>query len=166
MASIPKLIMDEDHNISIPTVNIVPSTGSHIAALKLNLRPKDSVEVIGFGVSIQHALWYSYRHSLTRKTALIDRIVSACWGVHGTFLGSVGYPWLLTSPEVERISPLKFVRIYQEEVLQMLKLFKRLENYVHEDYSSAIRLLEIIGFTVEDPQKMGNAMYRKFWMEA
>lgn len=166
MLSVPRLIMEDKQNKKSPIVKIVTTLPSHIAALKVNLRCEDVNEILHLGVSVQHALWYSYRRSLIRKTALIDSMVAAAWGVHGTFMGKTGVPWLLTSPKVKQISPLKFAKIYQEEVLQMLKIFQRLENYVHAEYDSAVRLLEIIGFTVEEPQAMRDGMYRRFWIEA
>ncbi len=163
----PKLIMDEEHVVSRPVVSIVPTIPAHINALKANLRPEDAAEILRFGVTIQKALWYSYKHSLIRKSALIDGEVVACWGIHGTFMGNTGQPWLMTTPGVKKVSPLKFARIYQQEVMEMLKLFPRLVNYVDSEYASAIRLLEIIGFTVEEPQKMGTegGLYRKFRLE-
>jgi len=61
-------------------------------------------------------------------------------------LGQVGTPWLLTSDAVKNISPLKFTRIYQQEVGKMKRLFPVLENYVDAEYNGAIRLLKIVGF--------------------
>lgn len=159
----PKPQTDIDY---APIVRIITTNPSHIAALKLNLRSEDATELLRLGVTIQHALWQSYRQSLIRKTALIDNTVAACWGVCGTVMGRVGVPWLLTSPAIHNISPLRFAREYQREVMAMLKIFPRLENYVDSEYAGAIRLLEIIGFTIEGPQKIGNGMYCKFWVEA
>lgn len=166
MAS-PQLIIYNELDMQTPEVSIVEAQGPHTLALKDNLRPQDADEIVRFGVTVQHALWYSYKNSLIRKTALIDGEVAAMWGCHGVFMGKTGVPWLLTAPEVKKISALKFTRIYQQEVMKMLKLFPRLENYVDAEYASAIRLLEIIGFTVEEPKVMGFAtgVYRKFWIE-
>ena len=137
-----------------------------VNALRANLREEDLAECLGFGVSIQKALWISYKGSLVRKTAYVDGELAACWGVGGVFLGRVGNPWLLTTPAAKNISPLRFARIYQMEVMAMLKMFSRLENFVDARYDAAIRLLEIIGFTVEEPEKLGNGVYRRFWIEA
>lgn len=145
------LVMKNDSYIVIsPTVAIVPTVPWHINALKENLRAEDAAEILSFGVTVQKALWYSYKYSLVRKTALIDGEVAACWGCGGVFMGSTGQPWLITTPEVRKVSPLKFCRIYQQEVLVMLKLFPRLEHYVDLEYSSAVRLLKNTGFTVHD----------------
>lgn len=164
MSSIPRLIMDTEKPTLAPMVTIVPTTPSHIAALKMNLRAEDAAEILCFGASIQQALWRSYRNSLMRKTALIDGVVAACWGVCGTFLGQVGQPWLLTSPEVKRVSPLFFARTYQKEVIGMREMFPCLENFVAAEYDAAIRLLDITGFSIDEPEKKGNGMYRRFWI--
>lgn len=162
MHTIPRLIVDDGSGMSVPEVSIVPTVGAHIAALKANLRPEDEAEILRFGITVQKALWYSYRNSLVRKTALIDGVVAACWGIHGVFMGTTGVPWLITSPEVKRISPLRFARIYQQEVLSMLNMFSKLENYVDPAYTSAIRLLEIIDFEVGDPETLRGVSVRKF----
>jgi hypothetical protein len=163
--SIPRLITDDGKAMQSPSVNIVETIPSHIAYLKTNLRAEDEAEILRFGVTVPHALWHSYKYSLIRKTALIDGVIAACWGIHGGLLGSKAQPWLLTTSTVRKVSPLKFVQIYQKEVAEMLKIFQRLENMVDSEYTAAVRLLEIIGFTVEKPEKINNGMYRKFWME-
>lgn len=80
-------------------------------------------------------------------------------------MGTVGIPWLITTPKVYRVSPLRFARLYQNEVRAMLNLFPRLENYVAVDYEEAIRLLSVVGFTIGEPERYGNGMFRKFSME-
>lgn len=157
--------MEAPQELVKPIVSIVPTTSSHIAYIKANLRPEDEAEILRFGVTVKHALWYSYKHSIVRRTALIDGVVVACWGMQGTLLGKTGIPWLMTTSGVKKVSPLKFARIYQSEVIEMLNIFNRLENYVDAEYTAAIRLLEIVGFALEDVTKIGNGMYRKFWMK-
>lgn len=168
MISIPRLIMDTGQNKSAPDVNIVPTIGAHIAALKSNLRPEDAAEVLQFGVTINKALWYSYRMAAIRKTALIDGEVAACWGCNGGLLGNKAVPWLMTTPLVHKVSPLKFTRIYINEVNEMLKIFPILSNYVDAKYSSAIRMLENAGFILFEPEPIGSygALYRRFEIRA
>jgi len=156
--------MDDGKKSIIPIISVINTTPAHINYIKKNLRTEDEAEILRFGVTVPHALWYSYKHSLVRKTALIDGIVAACWGIHGNLLGNKAFPWLMTTPEVNRVSPLKFARIYQQEVVEMLTKFNKLENYVDPSYSAAVRLLEIIGFKVEKPEKVGSGMGSKFWI--
>lgn len=83
-------------------------------------------------------------------------------------MGDVGRPWLLTTYAAEKISPLRFTRIYQDEVLRMLDVFPRLVNYVDSRYTKATRLLDIIGFELDEPEPMGvnGILFQKFEMRA
>lgn len=151
-------------NIDSPHIETVDAQASHVALLRQNLRPNDANEILRLGVSIEKALWRSYRNSVYRKSAFIDGKIAAMWGVIGSMLTDEGTVWLLTSPEVYKISPLKFCRIYQEQVKEMLKIFPVLSNYVDIHYVSAIRLLENTGFKVYDVEPIGlsDNSYHKF----
>jgi len=164
----PELVFHERKGVSMaPEITIVDSLPEHVGALKSNLRREDANEILRFGVSIQHALWRGYRGSIYRKTAFIDGIPAAMWGVCGALLGGKGQVWLMTTPDVYKVSPLKFARIYQEETRKMLRLFPLLENYALAEYDAAIRLLDICGFSMGEPEPMGinRALHRKFWIE-
>lgn len=151
----------------MPEITIVQTTPEHLRALVPVLRESDRKEIVSFGISPEKALWRSYKGSVIKKTAFIDGKIAAVWGVHGSFMGTKGAPWLLTSEEVYKISPLKFARIYQKEVAEMQSLFPVLENYADASYNGAIRLLGIIGFDLGEPETMGvhKALYRKFRKE-
>lgn len=151
--------------LPIPHISILSTTPEHLRALAMVLRPEDEGEILAFGISPAKALWRSYKGSIFSKTAFIGSDIAACWGCSGSFLGTTGQPWLLTSEAVRNISPLRFARIYQQEVHQMLEFFQILENYVGAEYDAAIRLLDIVGFTVGEPERKGNGMYRRFGME-
>jgi len=146
-------------------IEITDSIPLHVAQLKKNLRHEDKMEVLRLGISVEHALWQSYKKSIVRKTALVNNEVAALWGCSGNLVSKEGRVWLLTSPAVRKVSPLKFARRYQQQVYNMLDIFSVLENYVDASYSNAIRLLEIIGFTVESPQLIGQDMFRHFYIE-
>lgn len=158
------VIITENPAMSNINITIVPTVPAHLRELATNLRPEDYSEIIALG-SPERTLWKSYKGSILRKTALIDGKVAACWGVGGAILGSVGQPWLLTSPEVKKVSPLKFVRIYQIEVLDMLRVFPKLANYCASEYTSAIRLLDIVGFKLGEPEMIQGTLMRKFEKE-
>lgn len=157
------------HNLISPTsINIFPSTSAHVRALAAQLRPGDQHEIEIFGFPTNKALWRSFKGSFLRHTAFIDDEIAAMWGVGGAPMGQTGQPWLLTSAAVENIPPLRFVHIYQQEVLRMLKVFPILVNYVDASYTKAVRLLDIIGFNLSEPEPLGpkGAMFRKFEMRA
>lgn len=145
-------------------VDIVPTLSNHIRALADTIRPKDREEIESYGWSVNKGLWKCFKGGLMNRTALINGRVAACWGVGGAYMGSRGAPWLITSYEVERISPLQFARIYKNEVKQMLEAFPVLENYVLWDYEEAIRMLKICGFKIGDMEAYGDGTYRKFSM--
>lgn len=148
-------------------VQIVDALPWHVGKLKENLRPEDAAELLRLGMSIDRALWRSYKESIVRKTAFVDGQVAAMWGVRGDIMSRSGMVWLLTSPQVNQVSPLRFARIYQDQVYKMLNIFPYLENYCDASYTAAIRLLEIIGFTVYPPEPVGKdgAMFSRFTIE-
>ncbi len=147
-----------------PEIELVPTRPAHIRELRETIRESDRREIEIFGFTCAKGLWKSYKCSLMTTTGLLDGKVAGVWGVGGVYMGDVGRPWLMTSDEVRKISPLKFARIYQQEVVKMLGLFPVLRNYVMADYEEAIRLLDIVGFSVSEPMKVGNGMYRQFEM--
>jgi hypothetical protein len=140
---------------------IVTSTLDHVKELSDTMREADKNELSKLGMQPHKALFYSFKFSLLRKTALIDDKVAAMWGVYGVPTGMTGQPYLLTSPLAESVSPLKFAKIYINEVNQMKKLFPVLQNYVDASYTGAIRMLRIAGFDLE-PVTLNNHEFYKF----
>lgn len=136
------------------SVEIVPSTIAHAKELAQNLRQGDRQEALGLGLVPEKAVFFSYRGGLWRRTALIDNQVAAMWGVAGCPMGLVGQPYLITSPVCEEILPIRFARIYKQEVSVMTKLFPILENYVDASYEGAVRMLRIAGFSLKGPCKV------------
>lgn len=147
-------------------VTIFPSTPAHIRELGDKLRVADRRELEVYGFPTNKALWKSFKGSFLRKSAFINGELAAMWGVGGSPMGAVGQPWLMTTDAVYKISPLLFARTYQREVLQMLKIFPVLVNWVDAEYNQAVRLLDIIGFNLGEPEPFGpnRAMFRKFEM--
>ena len=148
------------------SLEIVPSTLEHIKELALNLRQADRQEALALGLDPAKATYFAYRSGLWRRTALIDNQVAAIWGVAGTPMGLIGQPFLITSPVCEAISPVKFARIYKQEVEVMKQLFPVLENYVDASYEGAVRMLRIAGFQLIGPDKVPpfNQYFYKFRM--
>lgn len=142
---------------------IVTSTLDHVKELSETMREADKNEVRKLGISHHKALFYSYKFSLMRKTALIDDKVVAMWGVFGVPLGVTGQPYFLTSSLIETLPPIKFAKLYLNEVNQMKKLFPVLENYVDADYTGAVRMLKIAGFTLE-PVTLNGCKFYKYTM--
>lgn len=143
-------------------IEVRASKFSDIKELCRTVRPKDRLESVRLGFEPSMALKYSYKNAVYRKTALVDGVVSAMWGVVGNVLSNFGVPYLVTGDAVESISPYKFARIYKHEVQQMLDLFPELENHVDKTYTESVRLLRLTGFTVEDTP---GSLFNKFWIK-
>lgn len=139
---------------------IVTSTLPHVRELSETMRDNDKKELSKLGLAPHKALFYSYKFSLMRKTALIDGKVAAMWGVYGVPTGITGQPYFLTSHLVETLPPIKFIKLYLNEVNQMKKLFPVLQNYVDADYTGAVRMLKIAGFNLEPVTLNGHKFYK------
>lgn len=135
-------------------IEVVPMTVDHIYELARNLREGDRMECAALGYSPQEIIRKSFYAAMIRRTVLIDGKVGASWGLSGTLLGEVGCVWLLTTPEVEK-HYFKMVYLYANQVREMLAMYPRLENYCLASYTKSLRLLKIVGFTVEDPIPYG-----------
>lgn len=149
-------------------LELLPATEAHARELIRSLRDADRAEIVSAGSRPGRAVLVSWRDAVIRRAALVDGEVAALWGVGGSLLGGVGVPWFLTGAAFERIPPLRFARIYRAEVVSMLGLFMRLENFVDATYIGAIRMLILAGFRLDDPKPYGprGAMFCRFEMRA
>lgn len=147
-------------------LEITPSTPAHVRLISVKLRAGDKDEVEAAGLRPGQAVWRSWRGSLFSKVALVDGELAAIWGMGGSPFGKVGEPWLLTTPAVERVK-LAFVKTARREVADMLLLCPALQGYVDASYTKAVRLLEMVGFKVENPLPFGRygAPFRRYRME-
>jgi len=150
---------------------VVPATAEHVGMLAANLRAQDLAEIAGTGSTVKRSLWRGYRNSILVETAFVDGEVAAMWGlccgyVPGlSLLSDVGRPWLLTTAAVERV-PVTTVREARRAVERMLMVKPVLENYVLASYDQAVRMLRMIGFTIDPPQPVGRdgEPYSRFHM--
>lgn len=139
---------------------VVPAEIGHVYALAAALRPRDAAEIAGVGISPKKALYRAFRNSVMCKTAFVDGEIAAMWGLCVGLrpgvspLSDLGVPWLHTSAAVERI-PVSFVKIAKAELALMCVNRRRLESFVAADYPQAVKLLRILGFTVEQPKPIG-----------
>lgn len=145
-------------------IEIVPTTVKHVKELSLNLREADKLEAIRIGTDPKRECFNLYKKSIWKQTGLIDGKVAAIWGVYGSLTSDVGKVFLITTKEVEKISPLKFIRIYKEQIKQLHNLFPVLENYVDANYHQAVRALKVAGATLSKPLTLGpeESLFRKF----
>lgn len=152
-----------------PSVEIVTAEVEHVYLLADKLRAGDIAEVRGGGHSAKKSLYRGFRHSILCKTAFVDGEIAAMWGLCVGLrpgvspLSDVAVPWLLTSSAVERV-PVSFLKVAKAELALMRANRRRLESFVAADYSQAVKLLRILGFTVEKPVPVGvgGALFSRF----
>ena len=153
---------------SMPDLLLRRAAIADVYALALHLRPGDRAEIAAIGKEPRRVLRQSFRSSLyAPRCAMVDGEVAAMWGIGGDILSDIGAPWLMTGTVCDRV-PVTFLRVAKAELAAMLAVKRRLENFVAADYSKAIRLLEVLGFTLEAPEPIGSkqAAFRRFWIEA
>lgn len=136
------------------TYSIVESQSWHVAELVKAMREDDKIELTDFGVTPKKALWRSYRRAFMRRTAFVDGEIAAMWGLAGGLLSDHGEAWLLTTPAVEKL-PMAFAKEGRKAALQMLDLRSSIFGHVAARYTKAIRLMRLIGFTIEEPTQFG-----------
>lgn len=81
------------------------------------------------------------------------------WGVGGSVLSEIGYPYLMTGEFVNDIRHLTLVRIYKDQVSEMNNLFSNLVGYADSEYLEAIKLLKLAGFLIEPAAISGFMKY-------
>lgn len=144
-------------------IEIVPMEIRHIPELIDNIREGDRDECTALGLTPKQTLIAAYKESLVKKATLLDGKVAALWGVSGTYLAPESYIWLLTSKEVDK-APLHLAAAYRREVRKLLEVFPFLTNYCDFAYKKSLRMLELCGFTVDEPEPYGieGALFCRF----
>ncbi len=149
---------------------VVVASTAHIPHLAENMRPADRREVMAsHGHSPMEALRGSLERSATAWTLMIDDAPAAMAGVRpaGGIISPIGRPWLLATPDMERAPRTLLARWSRLYVGTMLRLFPRLENWVHADNRHSIRWLKWCGFTIDDvPERINGDDFFLFWRNA
>lgn len=145
-----------------PEITIIKAKIKHVYMLEKTLRDEDREEITCFGKA-KKMIRDSFRHSIYSRTGFINGEIAAMWGLGGVYLGGSGEPWLLTSKIVEKF-PLHFAKIYRREVKKMLTVFPLIENRVDAKYEKSVRMLELAGFNLDDPEYVCGGNFRRFWL--
>lgn len=154
-----------------PHYALVPTQVEHVYQLAKTLRDNDRIEIENLGYPIKRALYRAFRNSIMCKTVLIRGEVASISGLGigraagVSPLSDLGAPWLHTSKLIEEI-PVSFVRLCKLEIQQMRKQKPKLESLVWAEYKEAVKLVKILGFTVDKPEPVGlnGALYSRFHM--
>lgn len=144
-------------------VDVRPSTIADVYELAAHLRAGDAAEVAALGMSPRDALRRAFRDAVLRRSYFVNGELAAMSGLCGALLADIGEPYLLTTPAAER-APVAFVRCARAAVADMLACRLRLEGRVDASYRRAVRLLEVLGFTLQEPRPFGpnGALFRVY----
>ena len=145
---------------------IVDATYELALDLRSRLRDLDLRECTGQCMSLRRMIHKTFKSSLYAQAAVSGGKCIAMWGVCGPMLGDDGIPWLLTAAEVEKF-PVSFIREARKAVAELLDVKPHLENYVLSDYKQAVKMLSMVGFSIDQPKWVSPSgdVYRRFWMK-
>lgn len=140
--------------------------------LARTLREADLQECLGYGIEPAKGLRQAYYQAFVRRTALIDGVVAAMWGIrgdprngnYGSALGHTAYAYLLTAPIIEKL-PLAFFRETRREVRAMLDTHCRIESECAVSYLQAQRFLHMVGFEFDETVDLPGGKFIRFHME-
>ena len=141
------------------------STQADVDYLRNNLRPEDAQEVQASHGSTEEALQMGFDDSDECWTIIVTDTdeIAGMYGV-GRYDDTVGVPWLLTAPAIEKIW-LPFLRGSRKWVEEINEKYPLLTNAVDAEYTVAINWLRFVGFTFIKKHKtwgVGNRPFLEF----
>lgn len=138
------------------TYEVIPTTVEHVIELAETMRQEDRDEV---WASAHFTAWdglvSSIRYTDEPLTALADGVVLCIFGVgKRTLISRIGYPWMLSSNAVPQHLR-TWARGSKVAFNYLTRNVDYMENYVDARYTSAVRWLKWLGFTVYPPEPFG-----------
>lgn len=130
-----------------PDIQILDTAPEHLRLMASTMSADTAETALKLGMSVNQALWKSFKMSIYCKTAFINGKIAAIWGVGGSPFSDIAFPWLVMSDEAGE-KPFKVAFIYRQELKKMQELFPTLVDYVNEKNEKAIRMLELMGFKI------------------
>lgn len=140
------------------SIKIVTAEPEHIRVLLKELEKLNNEDAYRFGMDEEEVLLKVYRSSIYKKTAIVNDKVIAVWGCLGDYLGELGRPWSIMSPETEKY-PYRVKSFYSYEIDKMLQLFPRLIDMVDAKHKKVLRMLKLLGFTSKEPELFMGIMF-------
>lgn len=149
-------------------VELRPPVPADALVLAAHLRQADVDECRACGQGdLAPAIAASIEASTWAVTALSAGRMVAIFGVapRGSLLADVGSPWMLGTDLVREESR-ALMRLAPQYIAAMLRLYPRLENYVHEENTVAKAWLKRMGFALADAKPHGplGARFHHFTM--
>ncbi len=126
-------------------IEILDAKPEHVRELSKKLHDVDIRTAEKLGLKPHVALWRSYKRSLYSRAMIADGEIMGMWGIAGTYLGAIGYPWLITSTIAEEF-PVRAAFRYRKELKEMLKLFPLLVEMADIEHEKSLRMLSLMGF--------------------
>lgn len=138
----------------------------HVAA---NMRPADTAEVLairGPGVSMKDALAECVLVSNSCWVAAAPEPFAIFGVMPVSLLHGIGAPWMLGTALAAK-HPRTLVREGRRYSLRMLEVYPYLINMVDARYTSSVRWLRHIGYTVFQPEPYGRCgeLFHRFEMK-
>jgi hypothetical protein len=148
-------------------VQIIPATEVHAEIIAANVRPEDAAELWATCYALpEKAMHDGIRWGEYAFTGCADGVPVCMFGVYrDSFLVDIGTPWMVGSRLLDRYAK-TFIRHCRPAVVEMLRDYDRLENYVDARNTRSINWLRRLGFTVEEqamPYGVLKLPFHKFW---
>lgn len=144
-----------------------PTRMSDVRVVAASMREIDRMECAALGKAPKRALYEGWKRSSWCLTALYEGKPAAIFGVVPTnAICDVGAPWMLCTDDARFGA--RALKVMGPALIQaMHDEWGYLENCVGADNRKAIRLLQALGFVVEDEiMVVGDLPMRKFWRKA
>lgn len=147
---------------------IVTAQYWHISFIASAVRDADRAELYAIGCySPKSALVMSLATSKYAWTGLVDDVPVCMFGVTpSSVLSDCGRPWMIGTDRLEAHATI-FLNRCKRVVKIMLDAYPRLENYVDERNTKAIKWLQWLKFSFDEPAPYGALQlpFMKFHME-
>lgn len=144
-----------------------PTRLADVRAVAASMREIDRMECAALGKTPKQSLYHGWKRSTWCLTALYRGHPAAIFGVVPTnAICDVAAPWMLCTDEA-RFGARALVAMGPSLIKAMHDHWGHLENMVGAENRRAIRLLQKLGFVVENEiVVIGDLPMRKFWRKA
>ena len=147
---------------------LITARPEHVPAIAEAIRDPDRREIWASSMSKpERVLLSGLRYSDFVMTGMADDVPVCMWGVvQESLVGNVGVPWMIGTKHLDALA-VTFLRRCREPLLQVLKRYDRLVNYVDARNTRTIKWLTFMGFKVDkDPVPYGvfNLPFHRFSM--
>lgn len=135
---------------------MVPAKREDIDVIAANARQSDIDELYATGrVTPREAMEWGFDHSVRCWTGYLGEEPVCMFGVAPTYWSHVtGAAWMVGTTRIDR-HPKAFLKGSRAAMVEMLSLYPLLVNFVDCRHTKAIKWLEKLGATFQDPQPYG-----------